>query len=247
MHHVNDSLMPLRRTATGWRWRNTLDMMAMTRVRRSRGTPWRKIAFQSWELRTQLSGPVIKPMFPRPLLSSTGKRSGFSLLLCVSASLRLCGSLTSYGNKAVRIVPLPEFLPEDPALVDHQKAVFDSYGEALQGPGGGAFEVDAVDVVPRAVAGALELLVAGQPARHAAQVGADYGEGDQLVVARREVDDPETRAAVGRAHPGFVHRQRLHELLEAADPPLLARLLEHLGAEEVLEHGQGSGGGGGHH
>src|ERR1017187_2812210 len=39
MHQVKERRMPLLRTATGWRWRKTLLMMAMTRVRRSRGTP----------------------------------------------------------------------------------------------------------------------------------------------------------------------------------------------------------------
>src|SRR3954470_7163173 len=56
MHHVKLNRMPLLRTATGCRWRNTLDMTAMTRVRRSRGTPWRKIEFHNCELRTQSKG-----------------------------------------------------------------------------------------------------------------------------------------------------------------------------------------------
>src|SRR5438067_2776619 len=58
MHQVNDSRMPLLRTATGCRCRNTLDIIAITRVRRSRGTPWRKIEFQTCELRTYSSGDI---------------------------------------------------------------------------------------------------------------------------------------------------------------------------------------------
>src|SRR3954452_24014487 len=56
MHQVKLRRMPLLRTATGCRCRNTFDMIAMTRVRRSRGTPWRKTEFQSCELRTQSRG-----------------------------------------------------------------------------------------------------------------------------------------------------------------------------------------------
>src|SRR5215208_4935857 len=48
--------MPLLRTATGCRCRKTLLMTAITRVRRSRGTPWRNTEFQTCELRTQLRG-----------------------------------------------------------------------------------------------------------------------------------------------------------------------------------------------
>src|SRR3954467_8658474 len=58
MHHVKLSRMPLFRTAMGWRWRKTFDMIAMTRVRRSRGTPWRKTEFQTCELRIQSRGAV---------------------------------------------------------------------------------------------------------------------------------------------------------------------------------------------
>src|SRR5436190_12234826 len=57
MHQVKERRMPLLRTATGCRWRKTLLMTAITRVRRSRGTPWRKTEFQTCELRTQLRGP----------------------------------------------------------------------------------------------------------------------------------------------------------------------------------------------
>src|SRR4051812_37864326 len=60
MHQVKLRRMPDLRTATGCRWRKTLDMTAMTRVRRSRGTPWRKIEFQTCELRTYSSGASIR-------------------------------------------------------------------------------------------------------------------------------------------------------------------------------------------
>src|SRR3954465_13681787 len=56
MHQVKERRMPLFRTATGCRWRKTLLMTAITRVRRSRGTPWRKTEFQTWELRTHSIG-----------------------------------------------------------------------------------------------------------------------------------------------------------------------------------------------
>src|SRR5437588_8901883 len=58
MHQVKLKRIPLFRTATGCRCRKTLDMMAMTRVRRSRGTPWRKIEFQTCELRMYSRGDI---------------------------------------------------------------------------------------------------------------------------------------------------------------------------------------------
>src|SRR4051812_36202334 len=60
MHQVKLNRMPLLRTATGCRCRKTLLMMAMTRVRRSRGTPWRKIEFQTCELRIESSIPMMQ-------------------------------------------------------------------------------------------------------------------------------------------------------------------------------------------
>src|SRR5215469_18518128 len=43
--------MPLLRTLTGCRWRKTLVSMTTTRLRRSRGAGWRKMLFQTCELR----------------------------------------------------------------------------------------------------------------------------------------------------------------------------------------------------
>src|SRR3954465_12400734 len=43
--------MPLLRTETGCRWRNTLVSMTTTRLRRSRGAGWRKMLFQICEFR----------------------------------------------------------------------------------------------------------------------------------------------------------------------------------------------------
>src|SRR6185295_11153457 len=43
--------MPLLRTDTGWRWRKTFVSMTTTRFRRSRGAGWRKMLFQTCELR----------------------------------------------------------------------------------------------------------------------------------------------------------------------------------------------------
>src|SRR5437660_3505910 len=43
--------MPLLRTETGWRCKNTLVSMTTTRLRRSRGAGWRKMLFQTCELR----------------------------------------------------------------------------------------------------------------------------------------------------------------------------------------------------
>src|SRR5438105_13958173 len=43
--------MPLLRTDTGCRWRKTLVSITTTRLRRSRGAGWRKMLFQTCELR----------------------------------------------------------------------------------------------------------------------------------------------------------------------------------------------------
>src|SRR5881227_2167906 len=45
--------MPLLRTETGCRWRNTLVSMTTTRLRRSRGAGWRKTLFQTCEFLIQ--------------------------------------------------------------------------------------------------------------------------------------------------------------------------------------------------
>src|SRR5947209_13160382 len=86
---------------------------------------------------------------------------------------------------------------EAAALVhDDLAVVADADGPALEGARGGAFEVDAADVVAAAVAGALELLLALQPVGRAAEVGAGRAEGvDDAVLA----DDPGVRVleAVG--------------------------------------------------
>src|ERR1700704_5546191 len=41
--------MPILRTETGCRWRNTFVSITTTRLRRSRGAGWRKMLFQTWE------------------------------------------------------------------------------------------------------------------------------------------------------------------------------------------------------
>src|SRR5262245_31042715 len=74
------------------------------------------------------------------------------------------------------------------ALVDDELAVLGlGHGQALEGPRRGTLEVDPGLVEAAAVAGALELVLGGEPARRAAEVGA-LGEQrvDPLVVA----DDP---------------------------------------------------------
>src|SRR5437868_1186584 len=80
------------------------------------------------------------------------------------------------GELPVRggIVPLAELVAVAERLVDHQLSVVAERDlHALQRPGRGAFEVDAVFRVPRAVAGTLELVLRAQPPRRAAEVRAN--------------------------------------------------------------------------
>src|SRR5689334_19960828 len=63
MHHVKLSRIPLLRTAIGCRCRKTLLIIAMTRVRRSRGTPWRKTEFQTCELRIESRMAIAVSLF----------------------------------------------------------------------------------------------------------------------------------------------------------------------------------------
>src|SRR5215470_6458412 len=112
---------------------------------------------------------------------STGR--GFS-----TAGMNPAARRGSHLDERLGVGPLAALLLELPALVDDDLAVVaDGDGPALQRPGGGALEVDAGDVEARAVAGALELLLALQPVGRAAQVRAGRAQGvDDAVVA----DDP---------------------------------------------------------
>src|SRR5207302_4909022 len=68
------------------------------------------------------------------------------------------------------IVPLPQLVPVAERLVDYQLSVVAERDlHPLQRPGRGAFEIDAVLGVARAVARTLELVLRSQPARRAAQ------------------------------------------------------------------------------
>ena len=83
---------------------------------------------------------------------------------------------------------MAQLLPEDDALVDLDLAVLGpGHLITLQGTGRGPLEVDARDVVPASVAGALELLLGFQPVRGAAQVGADGGKAVEPLLGP---DDP---------------------------------------------------------
>src|SRR5437016_6085197 len=119
MHQVNDSRMPLLRTATGCKCRKTLLITAITRVRRSRGTPWRKIEFHNCELRTYSRGAWKRLMVKKlPVASLQLPEEG--------ASCRLYWQLATHNrqlfsscqhHETFGIVPLAEFLAIDFAHV----------------------------------------------------------------------------------------------------------------------------------
>ena len=103
--------------------------------------------------------------------------------------------------------------------------------EPLERPRRGAFEVDAGDVIARAVAGAFELLVRREPVGDAAQMGADGVERDEPIFGRLKIDDPDVVGFVLLVNAG------VSEFFELADAVEFFRFLQHLGAEEILEHG----------
>src|SRR5207245_11530339 len=95
----------------------------------------------------------------------------------------------------VGIVPLAKLVPVAERLVDDELAVVAERDlDALQRPGRRAFEVDALLRVPRAVAGALELVLGAEPARRAAEVRADA---EQRVKRTLRAHDPDAL----RLHP----------------------------------------------
>jgi len=80
-------------------------------------------------------------------------------------------------DERFRIDPLAQLLLKLQALVDFDLAILgDPDADPLERPRRRTFEVDAVDIEPGAVTGALELLLPLQPTRRAAEVRADRGE-----------------------------------------------------------------------
>src|SRR5437016_3417373 len=98
----------------------------------------------------------------------------FCVVGVVSATLDLVESGAGILEESGGIFPLPQFVSISECLIDEDLSVV---GQAdphpLQRARRGAFEVDAVLGVARAVAGTLELVLRAQPARGAAEVRAD--------------------------------------------------------------------------
>src|SRR5437660_12320976 len=98
--------MPLLRTETGCRWRKTLVSMTTTRFRRSRGAGWRKMLFQTCELRTKSPTDMGGP------LSSAGAQVGPA-----SRAGPTCAEAVLHLNEGFRVVPLAHFFLKFFALV----------------------------------------------------------------------------------------------------------------------------------
>src|SRR6266851_704199 len=102
----------------------------------------------------------------------TSKMPGFFFVSMSGGTFRPLARMSCAGelHVGVGIVPLAQLVPVAERLVDHQLAVVAERDlHPLQRPGRGAFEVDAVLGVARAVAGAFELVLGAQPARRAAR------------------------------------------------------------------------------
>src|SRR6266446_5283328 len=128
--------MPLLRTETGCKCRNTLVSMTTTRLRRSRGAGWRKMLFQTCELRMKSPMDIVLTLGSQLLDQQIG----------------------------IRVVPLADFFLELAGLVDDDHAfVGFADGVAFERPRCRAFEVDAGDAEAAAVAGAFEFLFGFEP------------------------------------------------------------------------------------
>src|SRR5262249_20988784 len=96
-------------------------------------------------------------------------------ILChLSSAICHPGPSRSDRDEAIRVEPLLQLFLELLALIpDDLAVVCQADFEPLQRPGRRPLEVHSGDVEPAAVAGALELLLPGQPVRRAPQMGAD--------------------------------------------------------------------------
>src|SRR3954469_11661543 len=102
-------------------------------------------------------------------------------------------------HESCRIVPLPELVPVPERLVDDELAVVaEADLHPLERAGRRPFEVDAILRVSRPVARALELALRSEPARGAAEVGADP---EQRVEAAVGAHDPDALTL----HPLLAH------------------------------------------
>src|SRR5207249_4206753 len=135
------------------------------------------------------------------------------------------GDARSHLDVRFRVGPLAALLLELAAAVDDDLAIVaDTDLPALQRPGGRALEVDAADVEAGAVTGALELLLALQPVRRAAEVRAGRAQ---------RVDD-----ALVLDDPGVLVLEALDDLallqrIGVAGLELRRRLGQHVGDEEA--------------
>src|ERR687888_126655 len=108
----------------------------------------------------------------------------------------------------VGIFPLAQLVPVAEGLVDDDLPVVGERDlDPLERPRRRALEIDAVLRVPRAVAGALELVLRPEPARRAAEVRADPEERVDLLLGAHDPD-----------------ALRLHPLLRDLAHDVLARI-----------------------
>src|SRR5437868_12334018 len=124
--------MPLFRTDTGCRCRRTLVSITTTRLRRSRGAGWRKMLFQTWELRMKSPTDIEVPDL-RLQIEDCRFQSAIQ-------------NLQSHFDIRFRIIPLPHFLLKLLALVHDDLAVLvEADAPAFQGAGGRPLEINAAD------------------------------------------------------------------------------------------------------
>src|SRR5436305_5835560 len=105
--------MPLLRTDTGCRCRKTFVSITTTRLRRSRGAGWRKMLFQTWELRMKSPTAMFSSLILSPSPSAPQRFS--------------CGGdgprTELHLDERFRVAPFAAFLLELLAHIDDDLAV----------------------------------------------------------------------------------------------------------------------------
>src|SRR5438128_2179989 len=122
--------MPLLRADTGCRCRNTLVSITTTRLRRSRGAGWRKMLFQTWELRMKSPTDIaVARRVRRVCDDAPNQRPTPGCVVADSTH-----PTNSHLDIRFRVVPLPQLFLELHAFVDDELAIVaDADGPAFQG------------------------------------------------------------------------------------------------------------------
>ena len=221
MHQVNFRRMPLLRIFTGCRCRKTFVITTSTRLRLVL-----RHAVPEDRLPDLRLGDVV-PGAGQERLLRLGRGARHGQISPPTASAKPSGTTSAWSHSPFSCWN----------FTDLSTRIWPSSASTMRarssGPRGGALEVDARPVEAAAVAGALELVLRGQPVRRAAEVRADR---DQRVEAVGLAHDPDAEGVL----PARVHLAHV-VLAREAGLEGLRRLEEHVGEEEARGGHQAGG------